>query len=729
MKIQKMIAGSIVILCIGVILGGKLEEKSSENKMVETVDKIAIVNLDEGVSVNDEKVNYANALLANIEGDYVAAGATEAREGIYNGTYGAYIVIPSNFSESIVSINTTPEKAILEYAMNPYLEENTAISVLEMISRFQNTMNTNVAYMYVEAILDEFHQVQDDAVTIMENDVADLNRLESVNPEDLMVSLTFSEIKPIDSNIETLDLSAYYETNEKNLDLLYTELQGQIAEGEAQFDSVKNQNDQVQLTMAGVLLNLIKINPIMENDQYVFQDGMNTLDSYFAAHNGNVEANKTTLTQNINTMLDSQLTYNQTIADTAYYNCITSCEEQANQQLAGIIESYNENLQGEIKDYARAVAGTAQAKEYNRIVDMVNGDVMVPDEEAEDDLTLWVQKVNTLITYLHDNGDDGISDEELAQITEDISAIQDIEPQYIEQEQLESIWEGDDLKADVSEYITWQEYDSAIVLPEEEIPAFQETVKIMMTDQGGIQLEKLEDNVVAEAVQEISDDYTLSMEIVSDTVEKEIVEPILKKNTQDLKTVAESALVMSYSMAQYETSIGEYNPYAALNQDLLNMRLGAIKTNTAAMQNQVANQQEISIDYAVQVYDTANENMAWIQEDWNQAVAISNVNIENCISRLKHARNQINSENVQMLEAFTKKLPYTRMGSIGYKEAYDFIVNPINMQGISIWRSNPAETDGVYETYLWAVMLTASVILAGVVIFDLCRKRAYKKEQ
>lgn len=92
--------------------------------------------------------------------------------GIENGLYAAYIIIPEDFSESIASVESNPEKVLLEYTFNPNLDEEAARQAISDVNAFEATLNTNVAYMYVDAIMTAFHDVQDDASTILRNDTA-----------------------------------------------------------------------------------------------------------------------------------------------------------------------------------------------------------------------------------------------------------------------------------------------------------------------------------------------------------------------------------------------------------------------------------------------------------------------------------------------------------------------------------------------------------------------------
>lgn len=66
----------------------------------------------------------------------MAAGLTEARQGVENNRYAAFILIPGTFSSSIQSINTQPQKAEITYAVNQNLREDAKIKVVNDIHNF-----------------------------------------------------------------------------------------------------------------------------------------------------------------------------------------------------------------------------------------------------------------------------------------------------------------------------------------------------------------------------------------------------------------------------------------------------------------------------------------------------------------------------------------------------------------------------------------------------------------
>lgn len=85
--------------------------------------KFAIANEDEGAAYQNYTVNAGNDLISSLSNNtdfkWEFVSAAELKNGVHNGTYYAGIVIPHDFSQSIVSITTDkPHSARLEYYVN-----------------------------------------------------------------------------------------------------------------------------------------------------------------------------------------------------------------------------------------------------------------------------------------------------------------------------------------------------------------------------------------------------------------------------------------------------------------------------------------------------------------------------------------------------------------------------------------------------------------------------------
>ena len=138
-KILGLTLGIMICMCVVFFAGRYYEYKDSLSKAetYETVNTIAVVNLDEGTTVNDETVNYSEDFIKFPDTNFISTGLEEAKYGLENGQYGAYIIIPADFSKSIESINSVPQKSVLEYAINNKLRSDINIDVVQDIEAFK----------------------------------------------------------------------------------------------------------------------------------------------------------------------------------------------------------------------------------------------------------------------------------------------------------------------------------------------------------------------------------------------------------------------------------------------------------------------------------------------------------------------------------------------------------------------------------------------------------------
>ena len=188
---------------------GKSDENISEGKIY----KIAVVNLDEGITRGGERINYANQIVQFPGTSFEYSSLEEARTGVENGKYGAYIIVPAGFSQSVASLNTTPRPAQLEYLVNKELAGEAQYRLLYDVVSFGESLNDNLSYMYLKNILSEFHKAQDGAVTVMNNDLKDKSAIEDIKPYDLVQIVEVPELKREENTTETLDVGAYVEKN------------------------------------------------------------------------------------------------------------------------------------------------------------------------------------------------------------------------------------------------------------------------------------------------------------------------------------------------------------------------------------------------------------------------------------------------------------------------------------------------------------------------------------
>lgn len=284
MKIFKIVMRSSIIL--GLIFtiylcgvySAKYRQNQEENKS--TITTIAVVNADTGAIVDGENVNYASELMSFPDTNFEVAGLVEAREGITSNRYAAYILIPSNFSESIESINGEPVKSQITYTLSDNLRQDVQIKVANDIHNFILNLSSNVSYVYVDAILKEMHAVQDDSKTIMANDIEDMESIEEVQNSDLIEEVEYAPLEVTETEIEYMDLSDDYETVDKTIDDIYDTYETDMEEAAAEFATIKEGGAAVDEQTAAAEEIFANVNILMDAEENcVYESGMENLSS------------------------------------------------------------------------------------------------------------------------------------------------------------------------------------------------------------------------------------------------------------------------------------------------------------------------------------------------------------------------------------------------------------------------------------------------------------------
>lgn len=266
-----------ILLLAAVLLGMQNERKKiSREEQAETVADIAIVNMDEGI-LEDHKTKYYSNELMSLELDNLVADNLEAaRQGIYNGSYAAYIIIPADFSQNAVSLNDVPTKSTLEFAVNPNLREDVSRLTMANIKNFEINLNTNMSYMYVQAISEEFHAVQDSSGIIMQNDSDELARLMGIDPEGLMKSPEFFEIEWQNPDIEDVDFKGIYEINTQISEDLRDNYDHFVTQGKEAFEVIKEGEDTVVGEMDSFFSAMLETDIETDSEgNVVYEQGLN----------------------------------------------------------------------------------------------------------------------------------------------------------------------------------------------------------------------------------------------------------------------------------------------------------------------------------------------------------------------------------------------------------------------------------------------------------------------
>lgn len=119
---------------------------------------IAVVDQDTGINDEGKTIYYGKEFLKTINDKsmYKSVSLTEAKEGVENDIYCAYVVIPDNFSKNIESIKTTPTKSVVVYGLNSKSDINDTLNKLNTIV---GSLDTNIAKGYLTTVLNNVNGV------------------------------------------------------------------------------------------------------------------------------------------------------------------------------------------------------------------------------------------------------------------------------------------------------------------------------------------------------------------------------------------------------------------------------------------------------------------------------------------------------------------------------------------------------------------------------------------
>lgn len=218
MSIRSLLKNTIVafiMLSVGIASGAAVMFRYMTYVQSQKIsaDRIAVVNLDEGVTT-DEGMQYYAADMVSYPGDnFVQTSLEEARGGLSDNVFAGYIVIPPDFSESVQSLNAVPARTSIQYAINPNLTDAMKYIVSGDISEFNSAVNERFRYTYVASILDEFHDAQDEARDVLKNDNADFRNVMAIDAEKLTEELEYTELKNVEYDIEYPDMSENVKVN------------------------------------------------------------------------------------------------------------------------------------------------------------------------------------------------------------------------------------------------------------------------------------------------------------------------------------------------------------------------------------------------------------------------------------------------------------------------------------------------------------------------------------
>lgn len=224
-KIKWIVLGGLftVLLFLSGVYIGNIISNSNEGFESNT---IAIVNLDEGVHYETTNRYFSNELMDMNNTQYKITGLQDARNGLDSGLYAAYIVISANFSRNVVTVNEIPTRIEISYQISDKLVEESKEKAIYNVLNFKTDLNNKLSNVYLYSVLNRFHDGQDGATTVIQNDQTDLDLILNINAADLVHMVNITDVDAVDNGIEALNIENEVQTGGTLMNDLDTSYKG-----------------------------------------------------------------------------------------------------------------------------------------------------------------------------------------------------------------------------------------------------------------------------------------------------------------------------------------------------------------------------------------------------------------------------------------------------------------------------------------------------------------------
>lgn len=632
------VALSVCMLCSGIVLGSianteipqnsstannyQIIESDKSYKVVSTKD-IAVVNLDDGVKLKGKKAYYAGKIITLPNEHFYMTGLDDARNGLKSGKYGAYIVIPATFSKAIESINNDPQKATIKYTVNADNNDASLASIVNDINSFASVVSENITFIYVSAILDEYHRAQDNTKVILKNDSIDLDNINSISPESLLGRYENVKENNIDFKPSDIDLDKYNVENENIVDSFSRELREAKEENERNFDNIKREGEEVRTGTDSFGRFFESLTPLRDNSgNSVYSHGLTNIERLLSGHNDRLNSSFNMFDEIFKRQNEQTKNTLQEEANVHLASESNALRSRINLEISSIIEnSYRRIFEQEYQNIQRS--GMELMRRY--IENVIMHELVMDTEEREYLLSKLATASDAIMS---ENINTATMSNAINSMTDNIAPTFNITMNPFVGSN--TYLTGLNTAADTD----FNTIKTALNFPIEELnDAFRNDIEDVI------------DNSVSNMSAEIND------------------------KIRDFNDV----------QRRYIDLLDDYNPYTHLNDSYMSRAANELERSTGMVLSEFRDKQT---DDEKKVYDImrlSDENIRMYDESIGKAYDTTMKNVIDVVNELRSKKESTKSENSELMNDFSDKLSYTRIGSIGNKDAYNFISSPVEI--------------------------------------------------
>jgi len=632
------VALSVCMLCSGIVLGSianteipqnsstantyQIIESDKSYKVVSTKD-IAVVNLDDGVKLKGKKAYYAGKIITLPNEHFYMTGLDDARNGLKSGKYGAYIVIPATFSKAIESINSDPQKATIKYTVNADNNDASLASIVNDINSFASVVSENITFIYVSAILDEYHRAQDNTKVILRNDSIDLDNINSISPESLLGRYENVKENNIDFKPSDIDLDKYNIENENIVDSFSRELREAKEENERNFDNIKREGEEVRTGTDSFGRFFESLTPLRDNSgNSVYSHGLTNIERLLSGHNDRLNSSFNMFDEIFKRQNEQTKNTLQEEANVHLASESNALRNQINLEISSILEnSYRRIFEQEYQNIQRS--GMERMRHY--IENVIMHELVMDTEERE---YLLSKLATASDAIMREDINTATMSNAINSMTDNIAPTFNITMNPFVGSN--TYLTGLNTAADTD----FNTIKTALNFPIEELnDAFRNDIEDVI------------DNSVSSMSAEIND------------------------KIRDFNDV----------QRRYIDLLDDYNPYTHLNDSYMSRAANELERSTGMVLSEFRDKQT---DDEKKVYDImrlSDENIRMYDESIGKAYDTTMKNVIDVVNELRSKKESTKSENSELMNDFSDKLSYTRLGSIGNKDAYNFISSPVEI--------------------------------------------------
>lgn len=734
-KIRKylgLFVAIITLFTIGIIVGSKLENNRQEkiNGNLYNSVKVAVVNLDEGAFYNNEQRNFAKEILENYLEDYVITGLSDAKSGLDEGRYAAYVILPADFSANVVSINTMPNKSLLKYEISGDLSQLATDKAWQNVMKLKEKLNDDIGYVYVSSILNEFHNGQDNALKVLSNDSKDKEVIMAISNLDLVATLDLREVERLQNDIEDLDINSDIEKNAAIIATIDEAYKSYLKETSTQLDSLKNESTIINDEYVNVNEASNKIKNLINDDGSKNYSLVSTLEK-LRQYNDDLNTNIINIFDELSNAVNNEKNDHDKYINEARLNLdvliqnldnnhekiATATAVAINNNISKLINHINEDeFTIDFSNYP-AIKNILDQEEKQKLLDKaeyyIDKAIIKTFTELEF-IDSTPESKEALIELVEVNLSTDLKVHECLKIYAASIGIE--EPEIADYNIKEYIETNDILFNDLINQDINQDYGKLI---ENVKLALEDDVKNTIIKNNNGLLKNIDKIIKDQPINTIKlneeinnykneinnvpifNDHFLKDKInavevvnlvaISNKIDEDLVS-LAQEQTANKKQLIENIIKHEGLYKTFYKNLHLYDPLDAIDQDEIETYVNDYQINNSNTKSKIVKKNQEYIKFVSNSYDNANQQVSSMKEDISKYQQESDTKVTNGLSQAKAVKDETSNSNNELMDSFINKLLYTRIGSVANNEAYDLIVAPSNIEGNKLKNTTNAST-------------------------------------